>query len=45
MEGQSITGVAIDNDEIMITIRDIPLTGTSPHSFSVSLPPKALTSI
>jgi aspartate kinase len=24
MEGQSITGVAIDNDEIMITIRDIP---------------------
>ncbi|KAF5071156.1 aspartate kinase [Acetobacterium wieringae] len=24
MEGQSITGVAIDNDEIMITIRDVP---------------------
>ncbi|AFA48656.1 aspartate kinase [Acetobacterium woodii] len=24
MEGQSITGVAIDNDQIMITIRDIP---------------------
>ena len=24
MEGQSITGVAIDNDEMMITIRDIP---------------------
>lgn len=24
MEGQSITGLAIDNDELMITIRDIP---------------------
>lgn len=35
MEGQSITGLAIDNDEIMITIRNIPFEmNITSHLFS-----------
>jgi aspartate kinase len=42
MEGQSITGVAIDNDEIMITIRDIPFDKKITSQFFSRLAQKSI---
>jgi aspartate kinase len=42
MEGQSITGLAIDNDEIMITIRNIPFDLNITSQFFSNLAKKSI---